>query len=226
MVSFLILKNGNMKKVIIIGTGAHAAEIEQYIIDNNRINKEFDLLGFVSDSDETYNKYKFRFPYLGNTTDNKYLLENVEIILGFSNIEGREKKIKQLKDNGFKFATFIHHTSIVFPTAEIAEGCIICPYCQIGPNVKLDKYNTLNNKVNIGHDTTIGSNNVFSPNVGLSGNTKIGNNNFFSINSATIPNISVGNSNIIAPNMVIEKNLNSNSTFFHRYKEVVLAIPK
>lgn len=197
-----------MKKVIIIGTGAHAAEIEQYIIDNNSLNYEVELIGFISDTEDLYHKYNFRFPYLGNEIEPKFLNQNIEIILGFSNINGRKDTINQLTKIGFKFATFIHHTSNVFHTAKIEEGCVICPYCQIGPNVVINKYNTLNNKVNIGHDTIIGTNNVFSPNVGLSGNTIIGDDNFFSLNSATIPNVSIGNSNIIAPNMVIEKKSN------------------
>ncbi len=213
---------GSMKKVIIMGSGAHASEIEQYIIDNNSIKEEFELLGFISDSEDLYNKYKLRAPFLGSSLHENYINKNVEILLGFSDVKGRFELINQLSKRGFKFAKLIHHTSSVFPTATVDDGCIICPYCQIGPNVVINKFNTFNNKVNIGHDTLIGRNNIFCPNVGLSGNTTIGDNNFFSINSATIPNILVGNSNVIAPNMVIEKNIKSNTTFFHRYKETVL----
>jgi acetyltransferase-like isoleucine patch superfamily enzyme len=60
----------------------------------------------------------------------------------------------------------------------------------------------------------------------LSGYTKVGNLNFFSLNVVTIPNISIGDNNVIAPNMVIEKNILSDTTFFHRFKEVVLVVPK
>lgn len=215
-----------MKKVIIVGTGAHASEIEFYIQDNNKINKEIEIIGYISNSVESYNKYDFRFPYLGDSIHESYSTKEVEIIIGFSNINGRRELIQNLKKRGFKFSTFIHHTSIVFPTAEVMEGTIVCPYCQIGPNVKIGKFNTLNNKVNIGHDSIVGENNILCPNVGLSGNTHVGNDNFFSINSCTIPNIEIGDLNVIAPNMVIEKKISSNSTIFHRYKEVVIAIPK
>ena len=67
---------------------------------------------------------------------------------------------------------------------------------------------------------------MFCPNMGLSGNTVVGNQNLFSLNVATIPNITIGDNNVIAPNMVIEKNIKSDSTYFHRFKEVVLVIPK
>ena len=56
---------------------------------------------------------------------------------------------------------------------------------------------------------------IFDRNVvDLSGLTKVGNANFFSLNVVTIPN------------MVIKNNIKSDSTFFHRFKEVVLVIPK
>lgn len=215
-----------MRNIIIIGSGAHAAEIESYIMDNNLIHKEINLLGFISDNNELHQRYALNGPYLGNQIDSKYKKSEIEIILGFSNIKGRMLEIEKYKSEGYKFATFIHHTSYIFNTARIGEGCIICPYCQIGPNVIVGNFNTLNNKVNVGHDTIIGENNVISPNVGFSGNTQIENNNFFSINAATIPNVKIGSNNVIAPNMVIEKNIGSDSTFFHRYKETVLAIPK
>ena len=39
-----------MKKVIIIGAGAHAAEIEEYIIENNKIKPEFEIMGYLDDN--------------------------------------------------------------------------------------------------------------------------------------------------------------------------------
>jgi len=215
-----------MRNVVIIGSGAHAAEIESYILDNNRLNCEINIIGFVSENNELHQKYSLISPFLGSEFNSKFKRRDIEIILGFSNIKGRTLAIEKYKREGYKFATFIHHTSYIFHSAKIGEGCIICPYCQIGPNVSIGNFNTLNNKVNVGHDTILGENNVISPNVGFSGNTKIENNNFFSINSATIPNVKIGSNNVIAPNMVVEKNIDSDSTYFHRYKETVLAIPK
>jgi acetyltransferase-like isoleucine patch superfamily enzyme len=215
-----------MRKVIILGSGAHAAEIEQYIVDNNSRGENIALLGFVSPSRDSYEKYSLRHPYLGSDLEMACPSKDAHLILGFSNIEGRLRLITDLKAKGYSFMTFVHHSSFVFPTAKLGEGCVICPFCQIGPNVELNSFNTLNNKVNIGHDSKLGVNNVLCPNVGLSGNTIVGDNNFFSINVATIPNVKIGSSNVIAPNMVIEKNIDSNVTFFHRFKEVVLAIPK
>lgn len=225
MVSFLILKNGNMKKVIIIGAGAHAAELEEYILENNVLQNGFQIIGYLDDSKENYEKSKLSYPLLGGLYCNN-LDNDIELILSINNIKLRLSIIAFYKQKGIVFSNFIHHTARLFRTAAMGEGNVICPYSQIGPNVIVGNFNTFNNKSSIGHDSFIGDNNVFCPNIGLSGNTKIGNNNFFSLNVATIPSVSVGNNNVIAPNMVIEKNIDSDSTFFQRFKERVLVIQK
>lgn len=214
-----------MKKVIIIGAGAHAAELEEYIIENNKIKCEIDIVGYLDDFRENYDRSRLSFPLLGEIlTDN--LPNDIELILSINNIKLRTRIITFYKEKHKVFCNFIHYTARVFRTVELGEGNVICPYTQIGPNVIVGNFNTFNNKSSVGHDSFIGDNNVFCPNIGLSGNTKIGNNNFFSLNVATIPSVSVGNNNIIAPNMVIEKDIDSDSTFFQRFKERVLVIPK
>ena len=50
--------------------------------------------------------------------------------------------------------------------------------------------------------------------------------NFLSQNVVIISAINNGDSNVIVPNTVIKNNIKSDSTFFHRFKEVVLVIPK
>lgn len=214
-----------MKKVIIIGAGAHAAEIEEYIIENNAIKPEIEILGYLDDSQENYQNSQLLHPLLGGVFSYN-VPQNVEIIIALSNIELRSKIIDHFNSKNIKFTNFTHHTSRVFRTAKMGTGNIFCPYTQVGPNVIIGNNNIFNNKSSIGHNSMIGNNNVFNPNSGLSGYTKVGNSNYFSLNVVTIPNIEIGNSNVIAPNMVIEKNIASDTTFFHRYKEVVLVVPK
>lgn len=214
-----------MKKVIIIGAGAHAAELEEYILENNKIESSFQILGYLDDSKQNYEKSKLSYPLLGGIYYDK-LTEDIELILSINNIKLRDRIITFYKQKNIAFSNFIHYTARVFRTAVIGEGNVICPYSQIGPNVKIGNFNTINNKSSIGHDSVIGDNNIFCPNIGLSGNTTIGNNNFFSLNVATIPGVSIKDNNVIAPNMVIEKNIDSDSTFFQRFKERVLIIRK
>lgn len=217
-----------MQSVIILGAGAHAAEIERYINDNNQYHREtvVHIVGFLDDNAENHSRYKLKSPLLGGLFGYE-VPEGVQLIIGVSGITLRKRIIQEYKiEKKCQFYTFIHHSCTIFDTVKIGEGNIICPSVQLGPLVEIGNFNSLNNRVNIGHDSIIGDNNVFCPNVGLSGNTQVGNDNFFSLNVATIPSVKIGNGNTIAPNMVVEKSIKDDSYFFHRFKEVVLAVPK
>jgi UDP-3-O-[3-hydroxymyristoyl] glucosamine N-acyltransferase len=214
-----------MKKVIIIGAGAHAAEVEEYILENNAIKPEIEILGFLDDSIENYQKAELLFPLLGGIFSYD-VPSDVELLVTVNSIKLRAKIIEHFDSKNIKFTNFIHHSSRIFRTSKLGFGNIFCPYTQVGPHVVIGNHNIFNNRASVGHNTIIGDNNIFNPNSGLSGHTKVGNENFFSLNVVTIPNISIGNNNVIAPNMVLEKNIKSDSTFFHRFKEVVLFVPK
>ena len=211
-----------MKKIVILGAGAHAAELEGYILDNNQNCKEkIEILGYYDNNVEgNWQKYQFKNPLLGGIKDYNPE-EGIDVILGFANIPFRRELISFYLEKNAIFANFVHHSSHVFETADIGLGNVICRNCLIGPNVKIENFNTFNNNSSIGHDSIIGDNNVLCPNVGFSGSTFVGDNNFFSLNSTTIPKIKIGNNNTIAPNMTIEKNIKDNLTIFHRFKEKV-----
>lgn len=215
-----------MKKVVILGAGAHAAEIEGYIYENNQYSRNIiEIVGYYDDNKGNWEKYKLKSSFLGGIKE--YVpKEDLEVIIGVASVSFRKELITFYLKKGVKFVNFIHYTAFVFDTAKIGIGNVICRNCVIGPNVEIGNYNTLNTNSSIGHDSKIGDNNVLCPNVGFSGGTQVGDNNFFSLNSTTIPNVVIGNYNIIAPNMVIEKTIKDKSTIFHRFKEKILFQPK
>jgi len=57
----------------------------------------------------------------------------------------------------------IHHSSVVEPTAQIADDVEIGPLCYVGPDVVIGSGCRLVAQVNIDGHTTIGKNNIFFP---------------------------------------------------------------
>jgi hypothetical protein len=115
-----------MKKIIIIGAGAHAAEIEEYITENNAIKPEIEILGFLDDSIENHQNSQLLFPLLGGIF-NFDVPPNVELIIAVNNLLLRLKIIKHFSSKNIEFTNFIHHTSRVFRTAKIGKGNVFCP---------------------------------------------------------------------------------------------------
>lgn len=219
-----------MKKIVIIGTGAVAAELTSYIEDNNKYSdsdSQIDLLGYIDyeyNVEKYWKKYDLQKPVLGDI-DNFDFENDIEVLIGISDIKFRNEIISKLEVKEVTFFQFIHYSSIVPKTIEFGKGNIIYPFCIIGPNTKVGDFNMVTSYSFISHDCVIGNGNFFST-AGVAGRVSIGDYNFFGIRSTVIPHITIGSRNMIQAGMVVDKSIKDDATIFYRYKESIIAIPK
>jgi sugar O-acyltransferase (sialic acid O-acetyltransferase NeuD family) len=219
-----------MKKIVIIGTGAVAAELTSYIEDNNKYidsQSQIDLLGYIDydyNIEKYWKKYQLQKPVLGDI-DNFNFENGIEVLIGISDIKFRNQIIFKLEAKGVSFFQFIHHSVIVPEAIALGRGNIIYPFCIIGPNTKIGDFNMITSYSCVSHDCTIGDSNFLSTTV-IAGRVIIGNNNFFGVRSTVIPHIEIGSSNVIQAGMMVDKSIKDDTTVFYRYKESIIAIPK
>jgi len=213
-----------MLNIVIIGTGAVAAEITDYLIDSNdKYNTNYNIVGYLEyecNINKYYKKYNFENPVVGDL-DNFNYDKTLSYLIGVSNINFKKKIIKILEEKGVKPINFIHPSTIISKNVKIGVGNIIYPNCIIGPNTSIGDYNLMTSFSVISHDNIIGDNNFFATSV-LCGNVTVGNYNFFSIRSTIIPNITIGNENLIQAGMIINSNIQDETTTFYRYKEKII----
>lgn len=197
-----------MKKVILIGTGGHAAEVREYIRYHNRVNptENIEILGFLDENEDLHRQYNYPEPYLG-TVESYKIQSDIEYMFCFGNMIYKEKLVNQFKAQGATFLTFIHPTALIAESCKIGAGVLISHNASVGPMAVVGDFNILNSRCTIGHDTIMGDYNFISPQVSLSGNTSIGNHNMFGVNSATIPGVSLGNNNTIGAGSIITRDV-------------------
>jgi len=215
-----------MKEVIIIGSGGHGAELDDYIYYNRKHGaEEYKIIGYLDDNPDNYSSYSFSAPLIGGVKDHD-VRRDIYYIMGIANLAYRQKFVEQYIKSGAKFLSLIHAAAYISRSSKIGSGVIIGPNANLGPNTRIDDFSVINSRSSMGHDTIVGKYNFISPNVCFSGFTEVGNGNLFGINSATIPGIHIGNNNKIMAGMVIDKNIGDDTVYFHRFREKVIAIPK
>jgi len=202
-----------MKRLILIGSGGHAAELRDYIRHNNQVpeREPIEVLGYIDDDSSSYEHYGFEESFLGDI-QNHIVRYDCEYLMAIANLKYRKSIIEDLLEKGAKLTGFIHPTAIISPSSEIDPTVVISHNASVGPKVRIGRFNVLNSRCTIGHDTFIREYNFISPQVALSGNTKIGNGNLLGTNSATIPGVEIGDNNVIAAGTIIFRNIDSNKT--------------
>ncbi|MDB9783091.1 hypothetical protein [uncultured Winogradskyella sp.] len=219
-----------MRNVVILGSGGMAAELTFYIEDNNAKVLDIDKINIIGYIDyenakqKFWGKYNFKAPLICDI-DTYQPKANEEVILGIGNVNVRQEMVSKLLSKKARIGSFVHHSVIMPKAFKWGIGNVVFPFCIIEQNAIMGNYNLMTSYSFISHDCCVGNNNFFSI-AGLAGNVKVGNNNFFGIRSTVIPGISIGHKNIIQAGMVIDKNIEDETTVFFRYKEKVLAIPK
>jgi sugar O-acyltransferase (sialic acid O-acetyltransferase NeuD family) len=216
-----------MKRVIIIGSGGHSAEIDDYFSFAKNKNADFDLAieGFIDDNPLSYGNYDFTAPFLGDIQSHQ-VRHDCFYIMGIANLKYRRPIIENFLMQGALFTTFVHPDAYISRSSKIGNGVVIAPGVNVGPKVSIGDFTLINSRSSMGHDTKVGRYNFICPNVCFSGFTTVGEENLFGINSTTIPGIKVGNRNKIAAGMVLDKNVGDEQVVFYRFKEKVIAIPK
>jgi sugar O-acyltransferase (sialic acid O-acetyltransferase NeuD family) len=216
-----------MKNLIIIGSGAVAAELTSFFEDKCSESSDHDLsikgyLDFEENIEKYWKRYDLDMPVLGDV-NNYPISENDFFVIAISDVKFRKTIIDIIKSRGGKFINIIHPTSIVARNVKMGEGNIINPYCILGPNVKIGDFNLLTSQSIISHDSLLGNNNILSTAL-LCGHVKVQDNNSFGIRSSVIPHINIGNFNTIQAGMIVDRDVADDTVVFHRFKEKVLAI--
>jgi len=120
-----------------------------------------------------------------------------------------EKKVKFLK--------LIHPTAIVVDTAKIGDGVIICPFCLVSDNVRLDDFVMMNIYSSCGHDARVGKYCILSPYATLNGFVILENEVFLGTHSTVIPGKRVGYKSKVSANSVVMRNVPPN--------KIVIGVP-
>ena len=212
-----------MKNIIIIGTGAVASELTMYLRDIPDVQLK-GYLEYEYNIEKYYNSYHYQKPILGDI-DSYQPCEDDYFVIGVSHVGFRQKVMATMNAKEAKWYTLIHPTALIAEDAQIGEGCCIAPFCIIGPNATIGDFNQMTSYTVISHDCILGTNNVFST-VIVCGRVHIGNNNTFYIRSTVQPELSIGNNNTIAAGMIVDTNLQDDSTVFYKYKERIIVVPK
>jgi sugar O-acyltransferase (sialic acid O-acetyltransferase NeuD family) len=216
-----------VKKIVIVGSGAVAAEVTSYIEDGDFGSKENMVIkGYIDynfNKEKYWKRYNFAQEILGDVNSYR-ILEEDNFVVCISDISFRSKIIEILRKRGANFINIIHPTSLISKNIIIGQGNIIYPFCQIGPKAQMGDFNFMTHNTTISHDCIVGSNNFIGGD-GLCGHVRLGNNNFLGVRSIVLPHVKIGNDNIIQAGMVVDKNIKDKTTIFYRFKEQILAIP-
>ena len=201
-----------MNKLIICGAGGFGRELLWWIKDVNKVEKKWEIAGFIDDNPNALDGYECDCPIIGSIKDWQPK-EDEEFALAFGSPSLKRKIVGVLKNRGARFATIVHPTAMLSEFARIGEGLIMFPYSKISCNTTVGDFVTLL-ATPIGHDTLIGDYTVISGGCNIVRNVKIGKDVFLAAGVCVAQDVQIGDGAYLGLGSVVIKDVPAGATVF------------
>ena len=190
-----------MKKLVIVGNGGFAREVEWLVERINAVTPTWDFIGFI-DNDSSGSKVIGDDEYVINHDKELF----VSIAIGTSSI--REKIYSAYKANAnINFPNLIDPSVILSNRVSFGEGNIVCAGSILTVDIEIGNCNIINLDCTIGHDAIIRDFVTINPSVNVSGNTIIETGVNVGTGTQIIQGLSIGKNSIVGAGAVVNLEL-------------------
>lgn len=198
-----------MKDIVIIGASGCAKEILFLLEENNKIEKEWNILGFI---DCNITRTDLKYPVLG---DDDWLMNQTRelaVVIAVGNPALKKRLYEMYSKSDFLYFPTIISKHALVGTCGMGIGCIICNNCTLTVDVNLGDFVTVNIGTTICHESTIGDFTTLAPAVNVSGNVNIGEMCDIGVGSKIIQNITIGNEVVVGAGTVVIRDVDNECT--------------
>ena len=116
--------------------------------------------------------------------------------------------------HSIEFATAIHPSAIISPSANIGKGSVVMAGAVINADVVIGEHCIVNTGATIDHDCVVEDYCHIAPGVNISGNTHVGEGTWIGIGACVIQGVEIGNNCMIGAGSVVVKDIPDGVTAF------------
>tara|TARA_R110002096_G_scaffold207679_1_gene394080 strand:- start:831 stop:1505 length:675 start_codon:yes stop_codon:yes gene_type:complete len=133
--------------------------------------------------------------------------DGIVIAIAYKHMKFRRELFHQLQDQGIRFCSIIHPSTVRAAETVIGAGTILFPGCTLDTGAHIGDNCILNAGVTIAHDSQIEDHTIFGPGVTLAGFTKVEHSCFLGTGTTVIDNITINACIFTGAGTVVTKDL-------------------
>lgn len=215
-----------MKNLIILGAGGEALEIVQVTKLLNKINQEWNIIGFLDDNKNLIGKEFLGIKVIGSIEDSKNYSKSYFISsIGHPDRPMLRKEVRvKVPFNDNKFATIIHPSAVICDTANLGYGCFIQANCVISTNSLIGNNVLIAYGSIIGHESEIGQDSVVGVGVTITSNVIMGKSIYVGPGAIFTNDINIGNNVLIGIAAVVTESVPENIKYLNHIRSFKLPL--
>jgi sugar O-acyltransferase (sialic acid O-acetyltransferase NeuD family) len=191
------------ERVIVVGAGGFGREVLQWARDAWPADAA-KIAGFLSNDVTKLDGYHTGLPILGSPEDFEPKSGDYFVLaIGIPDV--RRQVAERMLARGYRFLTLVHPTAILFATAVVGDGAVICPFVVLSDSVRVGRFVLLNYHSSVAHDASIGDFAVLSPYATAGGGATVGDAAFLGLHATIAPGVTAHGATTISANSVLHR---------------------
>ncbi|CAG9613435.1 Putative acetyltransferase EpsM [Bacillus rhizoplanae] len=196
-------------KIVMIGQGGHSKVVRDIILSNN----EYEIVGYLDDRYEDIaivdNIY---FGPISTAHEMINYFNQIKFVIAIGDNKVRKLIVEKLCLSENYYATLIHKTAVVSPSAKIGNGTVVMPNVVINADTQIGNHVIINTGSVVEHDNIVGDFVHISPHVTLTGSVIIEEGAHIGAAATMIPSAKVREWSIIGAGSVVINDIPPNCT--------------
>lgn len=215
-----------MKDLIILGAGGTSFDLVDIALEMNKVQAEWNILGFLDDNINLIGKNVYGFPVLG-TISQSVEYENAYFVSSIADAyrTNLRKMVRQKVPFGNeRFASLIHPSAIISGTATIEPGAVIYANVTLSGAVKVGHDVFLCGNTFLGHECVIGNHCALSVGNFLASDVHVGDCCYLGVGVIARHQITIGENCLIGMGTKIVKDVPDNTKLINKLENVYTSI--
>ena len=201
-----------MQNLVIYGAGGLGRELLGLLRAIDPDHERWRFLGFIDDAPTAEDSPRDE-AVVGDKAWLTSVDEPTAVVLGIASPSVKATLYAELTKNPhIFFPVLVHPLAYVEPSASLAPGTVVSPFCFVAVNAQLGICTFLNAASQVGHDSCLGDFSSVMPSVNISGNVSIGTKTLIGVGSKILQGLTVGSNSTVGIGSVVLSNVPDHST--------------
>lgn len=201
------------KRLILVGCGAFARELINWVEDLVDIGKSISVTGFLDENPNALENFPYSVPYLG--TIPAYIPQSGDqLLMAIGDPKAKKTLYAEFKNKGASFASLIHPSAVIARSAKLGEGVVLCPQAFVSADAVVGDLCAINGNASVGHDVRLGSFSTLSSHVDLTGWVQVDECVFFGSGARVLPKVKIGTGARIGAGAVVMRSVPAETVMY------------
>lgn len=190
------------RPIIVIGAGGHSRVVCSILQEEQA---DWQVIGVLDTGSPRAGERILEVPVIGGMEALAGLraegIGTAAVALG--DARDRAARIEEARAAGLSLPPVVSRAAYVAPTANIGEGCLICPFAHVGPAATVGVGAIVNTGANLEHESTLGDHSHLAPGSSVAGRAAVGARVFVGMGARIIERCTVADDAVIGANAVV-----------------------